>query len=218
MCIACDKTFGTVIFYLLTLTLKFDLLLKNFNLGHNFLARRDGAFILDMCIPCDKTFHLVQKFLTLTLKYYLLLKTLTMASTKWWLPLGERRFLLATLIVHSIHVIVHVLPYNRWGRYVMKWFFMSNTCCGFPTGCTCSIVIMSITCTVQLVHIDLHLTEILWSSRYLFLIWKQTHYHTCQVGKVQKREISLFASCQRGRFCVKPFRDINFVRQHSNSG
>ena len=24
--------------------------------------------------------------------------------------------------------------------------------------------------------------------------------HTCQVGKVQKREISLFASCQRGRF------------------
>ena len=39
--------------------------------------------------------------------------------------------------------------------------------------------------------------------------------HTCQVGKVQKREI--FASCQRGRFCVKPFRDINFVYQHSNS-
>ena len=41
--------------------------------------------------------------------------------------------------------------------------------------------------------------------------------HTCQVGKVQKREISLFASCQRGRFCAKPFRDINFVHQHLNS-
>ena len=34
MCIPCDKTFGgTIIFYLLTLTLKFDLLLKNSNLG-----------------------------------------------------------------------------------------------------------------------------------------------------------------------------------------
>ena len=42
--------------------------------------------------------------------------------------------------------------------------------------------------------------------------------HTCQVWKVQKREISLFASCQRGRFCVKPFRDINFVNHHYHSG
>ena len=41
--------------------------------------------------------------------------------------------------------------------------------------------------------------------------------HTCQIGKVQKREVSLFASYQRGRFCAKPFCDINFVHQHSNS-
>ena len=47
------------IFYIVTLTLKFDLLLKNFNLGHNCLTRRDRAFILHMCIPCDKTFHMV---------------------------------------------------------------------------------------------------------------------------------------------------------------
>ena len=38
---------------------------------------------------------------------------------------------------------------------------------------------------------------------------KQLRIHTCQVGKVEKREISLFASCQRGRF---------YVHQHSNSG
>ena len=36
--------------------------------------------------------------------------------------------------------------------------------------------------------------------------------------KLQKREIFLFASCKRGRFCTKPFRDINFVHQHPNSG
>ena len=49
-------------------------------------------------------------------------------------------------------------------------------------------------------------------------IWRTKYVpHTCQVGKVQKREISLFAPCQRGRFCVKPFCDIYFVHQHSNS-
>ena len=56
MCIPCDNTFHVVLSFL---TLKFDLLLKNFNLGHNFITRRDRAFILHMCIPCDKTFHMV---------------------------------------------------------------------------------------------------------------------------------------------------------------
>ena len=32
---------------------------KNFNLGHNFQTRRDRIFLLHMCIPCDKTFHMV---------------------------------------------------------------------------------------------------------------------------------------------------------------
>ena len=54
-----DLSYGTIIFYHVTLTLKFDLLLTNFNLGHNFLTRRGRAFILHMCIPCDKTFHIV---------------------------------------------------------------------------------------------------------------------------------------------------------------
>ena len=50
---------GTITFDPVTLTLKFDLLLKNFNLGYYFLTRSDRAFILHMCIPCDKTFHMV---------------------------------------------------------------------------------------------------------------------------------------------------------------
>ena len=32
---------------------------KNFNLGHNFHTRSDRAFILHLCIPCDKTFYMV---------------------------------------------------------------------------------------------------------------------------------------------------------------
>ena len=53
---------GTKIFELVTLTLKFDLLSKNFNLGHNFLTRRGRAFVFHMCIPCSKTFNAVPWF------------------------------------------------------------------------------------------------------------------------------------------------------------
>ena len=58
----------------LTLTLKFILLLKNFNLGHNFQTKRDGAFIMHMRIACDKTFHVGSLFFTLTLKFDILFK------------------------------------------------------------------------------------------------------------------------------------------------
>ena len=65
-----------VIFDLVTLTLKFDLLLKNINLGHNFLTRRDRAFILHMCIPCDDPFMctIIFDLVTLTLKFCIFLK------------------------------------------------------------------------------------------------------------------------------------------------
>ena len=48
-----------MIFDIVTLTLKFDLLLKNFNLGLNFQTKSDTAFVLHMCNPCDKTLHMV---------------------------------------------------------------------------------------------------------------------------------------------------------------
>ena len=69
MCVPCDKALlsipGTKKFYLVTLTLTFDLLLKSFNLRHNFIYKRDKAFILYMCIPCGKTFLLIPNILTL---------------------------------------------------------------------------------------------------------------------------------------------------------
>ena len=48
-----DLSHHSIIFYLVTLTLKFDLLFKNFNLGHNLWTMRDRAFIFHMRIPCD---------------------------------------------------------------------------------------------------------------------------------------------------------------------
>ena len=48
-----------MIFDLVTLTLKFDLLLKNFNIDHSLNTIRGRAFIFHMFIPYDNTFHLV---------------------------------------------------------------------------------------------------------------------------------------------------------------
>ena len=49
----------------MTLTLTFDLLLKKLSLGYNFWTNRDTAFILQVCIPCGKTFLSIPKSLTL---------------------------------------------------------------------------------------------------------------------------------------------------------
>ena len=52
-----DLSDGTINFEHVTLTMTFDLLLKN--IGHNFFILRDGALIFGMCVPYDKAFPLV---------------------------------------------------------------------------------------------------------------------------------------------------------------
>ena len=54
-----DLSHHTIIVDLVTLTLKFDLLFKNLNLGHNLWTVRDRAFIFHMCIPWDKAFYII---------------------------------------------------------------------------------------------------------------------------------------------------------------
>ena len=51
-------------FNLVTLTLKFDPLFKNFNfaIGHNLWTMRDRTFIFQMLVHCDKTFHIIHNF------------------------------------------------------------------------------------------------------------------------------------------------------------
>ena len=76
-----DLSHGTIIFDFVTLT--FDLLLKNFIIGHNLNTIRGRAFIYmyHMCIPYDKTFHMVPLVLTLwpwPLTYFW--KTLTLGA------------------------------------------------------------------------------------------------------------------------------------------
>jgi hypothetical protein len=45
-----------------TLTLMFDPLFKNFNIGRIFSMASDKAFIFHLCVPYDKTFQLAPIF------------------------------------------------------------------------------------------------------------------------------------------------------------
>ena len=77
------------------------------NLGHNFLTRSDKAFILHMCIPCDKNFHMVPTivFYLLTRKFDLLLKNLNLSLK--FLTTNDRVFILHMCI--TCNMTFHLL-------------------------------------------------------------------------------------------------------------
>jgi hypothetical protein len=56
---------GTKFSDLLTLTLVFDLLIENFNLGYIFCMVGAMAFTFHLSVPCDKTIPWVPKIVTL---------------------------------------------------------------------------------------------------------------------------------------------------------
>jgi hypothetical protein len=78
-------------FYLVILTLIFDLLIKNFSLGYIFWMVCTTTLIFHMSIPCNKIFVRVQKkidLVTLTLVFYLLFEIVTLAmSLDWYIPM-----------------------------------------------------------------------------------------------------------------------------------
>ena len=126
-----DLSMGTNIFYLLTLTLKFDLLLKNFNLGNSFLIRIGRAFIFHMCIPCSKTFNAVPWFL----KWWPWPWRLTYLIENWpglWL-LNQRGYLLLLFTygcrrraMLSFWQLWLKLP--QWLRFTMRPFICTRDC------------------------------------------------------------------------------------------
>ena len=61
----------------MTLTLKFDLIFKNFIMGRSLFSRSVRTFILHICVHCDKIFYAVSSFfdpVTLTLEYDLIFR------------------------------------------------------------------------------------------------------------------------------------------------
>jgi hypothetical protein len=71
------------------LTLEFDLLVENFNLGHNFWFVGGMAFIFHIRIPSDKTFLLISW--SLALEFDLLFQILNLGHNFWLV--GARAFI-----------------------------------------------------------------------------------------------------------------------------
>ena len=79
---------------------------------------RDRAFIFDMCIPWDETFYIIPvTFDLVTLTSNFESHTLNVAI-HIWLPLGELRCLLTTLVLTSEGLILHK---SKWLHcFIMK--------------------------------------------------------------------------------------------------
>ena len=84
-----------------TLTVTFDLLLKNFIISRNFLILRDRAFVLGMCVPCDNFEHV-------TLTFDLLLKNFIISRN--FLILRDRAFVLGMCV--SCDKALQTVPKN----------------------------------------------------------------------------------------------------------
>jgi hypothetical protein len=81
------------------LTLKFDPLFKNFNIGYIFWMASDRAFIFHMCVPYDKTFLLIPKFLTL--KFDPLFKNFNIGHIFWMA--SDRDFIFVFLMTRTFY-------------------------------------------------------------------------------------------------------------------
>jgi hypothetical protein len=95
--------------------MKFDPLLKNFNIGHIFWMVSDRAFIFHMCVPYDRTFLLVPKFLTLwpwSLTHFL--KTFTLAISFEWEVIGLLYFIYAWFLWQDLYIGAVILKSWPW--------------------------------------------------------------------------------------------------------
>ena len=125
-----DLFMGTKLFDLVTLTLVFDLLFKNFNLGYNIWMVSTRALIFHMSVSYGKTFPWVPKVLTLwpwPLTY--LLKTLTLAITFKWYVLGCWYFTWVFLVTRSLTLWPWCLT------YLLKTLILAITFKWYVQGC-----------------------------------------------------------------------------------
>jgi hypothetical protein len=84
---------------------------KNFNIGHIFWMVSDRAFIFHMCVPYDKNFLLVPKFLTLwpwSLTHFS--KSLTLAISFEWQVIGFSYFICVFLMTKPFYWYQHFWP------------------------------------------------------------------------------------------------------------
>jgi hypothetical protein len=83
-------------------TLMFDPLFKNLNIGHIFWMASDMAFIFHMCVPYDKTFLLVPKSLTLwPWSLILFSRSLTLVHIFWMV--SDKAFICVFLMTRPFY-------------------------------------------------------------------------------------------------------------------
>jgi hypothetical protein len=145
-------------------TLVFGLLIKNFNIGHNFWMVCTRALIFQLSISCDKTFLWVPKVLTLwpwPWCLMCLLKMLSLAITFEWYVLGLLYFTWVFLVTKPFHRYQNFwscdldlgvwptykninLGYNFW-MYVLRlryftWvFLLTRPFCGYQQIWPCDL-------------------------------------------------------------------------------
>ena len=104
----------SIIFDLVTLTLRFDLLVKNFNLGHNLWTMRDRALIHISHVYSlrqDLSRHsIIFCLITLTLKFDLLFKNVNLGHNLW--TVRERAFIFHMCVPcdKTFHTILNFWP------------------------------------------------------------------------------------------------------------
>ena len=119
-----DLSVRTKNFDLVTLTLTFDLLLKKLNLGYTFWTKRDKVFLVQVCIPCGKTFLSIPKILTLWpwpwLSTYFW-KNLTLTITFDWVSILHLTFPCdKTSLMIPIFLTLWPWPW-LWPTYEKTW-------------------------------------------------------------------------------------------------
>jgi hypothetical protein len=75
---------GTNRFNLVTLTLVFDLIIKNFNLGYNISMVSTRALIFHMSVHCDKTFPWAPNFNLVILTLVLIFENFNLVISFDW--------------------------------------------------------------------------------------------------------------------------------------
>jgi hypothetical protein len=111
-----DLSIVTIVFDFLTLTLKFDIIFKNFKIGHILWVVSDRAYIFHVYSLWQDLFinNLIFDLLTLTLKFDLLFKT-NIGHIFWMV--GGRAFVFLTCVPCDMTFFIGILKFDilTWG-------------------------------------------------------------------------------------------------------
>ena len=150
----------TIIFDLVTLTLKFDILFKNFNLGHNLRTVRDRAFIFHVYFLWqDLTHHtIIFHLVTLTLKFDLLFKNFNLGHKQW--TVRGRAFIFHMCIPYD--KTFHTMPLFWPSDLDLELWITYTKCCYLNLIAFRRTLLSSDNSSYKACHEDIYSMQLLW--------------------------------------------------------